>query len=107
MKLEYSLQFEQIWGYMKAILLIRWQTRLPGCLISIARLAKELPGNSLAKSVRTAHQLNTRHLKLLSIRLCKGGADCKGMEAFNQKGKVKFYSTNFDHFCVLPDDKNI
>ena len=106
MKLEYSLQFEQIWGYLKAILLIRWQTRLPGCLISIARLAKELPGNNLAKSVKTAHKLNTRHLKLLSIRLCKGGGgDCKGMEAFNQKGKVRFHLINFDHICVLPDDK--
>ena len=43
MKLEYSVQFEQIWGYLKAILLIRWQTRLPGCLISIARLPKDCP----------------------------------------------------------------
>ena len=94
MKLEYSVQFEQIWGYLKAILLLRWQTRLPGCLISIARLAKELPGNSLAKSVRTAHHLNTRHLKLLSSRLCKGGgADCKG--SFQSKGKSEIL---FDEF---------
>ena len=93
MKLEYSLQFEQIWGYMKAILLVRWQTRLPGCLISIARLAKELPGNNLAKSVKTAHKLNTRHLKLLSIRLCKGGADCKG--SFQSKGKSEILFNQF------------